>query len=70
LASSSGPALAKALYKVPFPWAGIWRAYPFSFASDPVVGKGLRSLIGGCWRDRTVFVQGSFLDGITKEAIF
>jgi hypothetical protein len=46
LASSSGPAPAKALYKVPFPWAGIWRAYPLSFALDPIMGKGLRSLIG------------------------
>jgi hypothetical protein len=46
LASSSGPALAKALYKVHFPQTGIWEAYLLPFASDPVVGKGLRSLIG------------------------
>jgi hypothetical protein len=53
LASSSDPALAKALYKAPFPWAGIWRAYPIPFASDPVVGKGLRSLIGSTWSWRS-----------------
>jgi hypothetical protein len=53
LASSSDPALEKALYKVPFPWAGIWRAYPLSFASDPIVGKGLRSLIGRSWSWRS-----------------
>jgi hypothetical protein len=46
LASSSGPALAKALYKVPFPRTGIREVYPIPFASDPVVGKGLRLLIG------------------------
>jgi hypothetical protein len=48
-----GHALAKALYKVPFPWAGIWRAYPFSFASDPAVGKDLRPLIGWSWSWRS-----------------
>jgi hypothetical protein len=49
----SGRALAKALYKVPFPWAGIWRAYPRSFASDPAVGKSLRLLIGRLWSWRS-----------------
>jgi hypothetical protein len=53
LASSSDPALAKTLYKVSFPWIGIWRAYPFPSASDPVVGKGLRPLIGWTWSWRS-----------------
>jgi hypothetical protein len=53
LASSSGPALAKTLYKVSFPWTGIGRAYPLSSASDPIVGKGLRSLIGWAWSWRS-----------------
>jgi hypothetical protein len=52
-ASSSDPALAKTLYKVSFPWTGIWRAYPLAFASDPIVGKGLRSLIGWTWSWRS-----------------
>jgi hypothetical protein len=39
LASSSGHALAKALYKVPFPWAGIWRAYPSLLPRIPPWGR-------------------------------
>jgi hypothetical protein len=53
LASSSDPALAKTLYKVSFPWTGIWKAYPLPSASDPIVGKGLRSLIGWTWSWRS-----------------
>jgi hypothetical protein len=53
LAWSSDPALGKTLYKVSFPRTGIWRAYPFAFASDPVVGKGLRSPIGWTWSWRS-----------------
>jgi hypothetical protein len=53
LASSSDPALAKTLYKVSFPRTGIGRAYPLPSASDPIVGKGLRSLIGWMWSWRS-----------------
>jgi hypothetical protein len=38
---------------VSFPWTGIWRAYPLPSASDPIVGKGLRSLIGRTWSWRS-----------------
>jgi hypothetical protein len=65
LARSSDPALAKTLYKVSFPWAGIWRAYPLPSASDPIVGKGLRSLIGWTrsWRLSLLFCAPDGLVG-------
>jgi hypothetical protein len=65
LASSSGPALAKTLYKVSFPWTGIWRAYPLSFASDPAVGKDPRPLIGWSWswRSSLLYAPLSLLSG-------
>jgi hypothetical protein len=31
------------------PWTGIWEAYALPFASDPFVGEGSCSLVGGVW---------------------